>query len=237
MISLLTKALLYFSEFRIITKNTRKSFLIYTKYIFNMPKKIGFVKQKGGVGASTLCLSLYFALKKFSNGAKICLLDLDPQGSLLVQKKQNSEIEVFTKYDDEKFKEYDILLIDSPPRITKVFNPIFESCDLLILPTKAGLYDAAAVIQTYQYLKKINLDNKAYVLLNQAATSSTLQADFLATLKNGNISYLNTIIHNRLGFQRMLYSDGNIFSQKRQNRAQSEIKDLSIEVYSLLLNK
>lgn len=200
-----------------------------------MAKSICFVKQKGGVGASTLCLSIYFSLKTFSNDMKVCLIDLDPQGSILTQQERNDEIEVFTEYDDEKIKPYDIAIIDSPPRLTKEFDPIYNKADILLVPTKVGLFDAVSTIQTFNYLKDKGHEKKTHIILNQAAATSSLNQEFIDILEESDMPYLKTVVHNRMGFNRMLYKNGNIFDQRREKKAHEEIKTLSIEIYSLLI--
>lgn len=200
-----------------------------------MTKIIGFVKQKGGVGSSTLCLSVYFALKTFGNDLAVCLVDLDEQGSLITQKKRNEDIEVFENFDIETLQNFDIAIVDGPPRLTKSFAPVYQKADVLIIPTKTGLYDAAATVQTFEYLQEQGHGDKSYIVLNMATPNAGINVQFLDTLKKNEIPYLKAVIFNRLAFHQMQYKNGNIFDLKRQKKAQEEIKNLAIEIYSLLI--
>lgn len=200
-----------------------------------MTKIISFVKQKGGVGASTLSLSIYFCLKEYSKNVNPCLIDLDGQGSLLTIKEQNENITVFNEFDEKQLSEFDIAIIDYPPRLSEAFSHIYKKSDLLIIPTKTALFDAAATVQAYNSLKEQKLSKKTFVVLNQANHSSTLNADFIATLKKSDIPCLDTVIYNRAAFHRMQYEGGNVFDMSRQAKAQNEVKALTMELYGLLI--
>lgn len=200
-----------------------------------MTKIISFVKQKGGVGASTLSLSTFFCLKEYSKNVNPCLIDLDTQGSLLTLKEQNEDITVLDSFDEKELKKFDIAIIDYPPRLSEAFSKIYKKSDLLIIPTKTGFFDAAATVQAYNYLAEQGFKKKTHVVLNQANHSSTLNAGFMSTLENNSIPYLDTIIYNRTSFHRMQYEGGNIFDMSRQRKAQEEIKALTMELYGLLI--
>lgn len=200
-----------------------------------MPKIILFAKSKGGVGASTLAVSMYFSFKSYSQNLKVCIVDLDPQGSILALKQKNDDIEAFDKYDETKLKNYDVIIVDSPPRITEAFTDLYKKAAVLIVPSKTAFFDIAETFKTCNYLKDEGHENKTFVVLNQATTNSSLNQQFTDTLDQYSIKYFNTVICNRLAFHRMQYENGNIFAQKGQAKAHEEIKSFSMEVYSLLI--
>ena len=78
-----------------------------------MSKIILITHQKGGVGKSTITYNLAVNLK---DNAKVCILDMDTQGSLM-NINQLSEVPIFPaeKLNDLKNSDYDFIFIDTPP--------------------------------------------------------------------------------------------------------------------------
>ena len=76
-----------------------------------MAKIILITHQKGGVGKSTLTFNLACNLKE---SAKVCILDMDNQGSLL-NISELSQVPVFTAdmLNEKLIKEYDFIFIET----------------------------------------------------------------------------------------------------------------------------
>ena len=104
-----------------------------------MAKVILVTHQKGGVGKSTLAFNLAANIRE---SAKVCLVDLDEQGSLFNIKKA-SEVPI---YEASKLKEllksdYDFIFIDTPPYLTNQLKELCDLANVIIIPTKAGILD------------------------------------------------------------------------------------------------
>jgi len=105
--------------------------------------------QKGGVGKSTISTNLrgYFS----GGGYKTALVDIDPQGSLTKLIRTFSDQagrepeHVFTRkdfksYDDllKMLEPYDIVVIDTPPYLSKELEDVLAITNMVVVPCKAS---------------------------------------------------------------------------------------------------
>lgn len=200
-----------------------------------MSKIVTFASQKGGAGKSSLALSTFHCLSKFSTNIKTALIDLDPQKSIYNLSQQDDSLKVLDKYQKKDLEKFDVVLIDTPPRISPDFDKVFTESNLIILPSKISYIDAVATVQMYKYLEKIKQNQKSFVVLNCAAHSTNYNNDVLESFKAADIPLLDTVVYNRIAYQKMFSSAGNIFKQKPRNlKAESEVKDLTTEIFTLL---
>ena len=137
-----------------------------------MAKIILVTHQKGGVGKSTLAFNLAVNIRE---SAKVCLVDLDEQGSLLNIKKA-SEVPI---YEASKLKEllksdYDFIFIDTPPYLTNQLKELCDLANVIIIPTKAGILDLLAIKSTIEIIEEANNGNKALIVFNMVKPNTTL---------------------------------------------------------------
>lgn len=198
-------------------------------------KVIMLASQKGGVGKSTLCMCLYHSFMKYSSKLKLAIVDLDPQQSIknLVSIKE-LDIDVYTQFEPKKLGAYSIVLVDTPPRLNSQQNEIYGQSDVILIPSKTGIFDVISTIQTIQIIDKSAPDVQKFVVLNQVTATTKLNSKVLSEFKKNNVEVLNTRIGNRLAFQHTMYDSGNIYDQSNK-KASSEITELVTELYSTLI--
>ena len=102
-----------------------------------MSKIILITHQKGGVGKSTIAYNLASNIRE---NAKVCIVDMDFQGSL-TNISELSEVPIFTaeKLSETIKSDYDFIFIDTPPYLNE---KIIDLCNITyykIIPTKPGV--------------------------------------------------------------------------------------------------
>jgi chromosome partitioning protein len=113
-----------------------------------------FASQKGGSGKTTL--SGHIAVEAERQGAgPIALIDTDPQGSLAkwwnVRKDpapafiQSVFSNLFHDLDNAREEGFRLVVIDTPPAVTRAISEVVSFADIVIAPTRPSPHDLRAV--------------------------------------------------------------------------------------------
>ena len=123
-----------------------------------MAKIVLITHQKGGVGKSTLTFNLAVNLRE---NAKVCIVDMDAQGSLM-NIKALSEVPVYsnTELKEVMKKDYDFIFIDTPPYLTDKLSELCNLADVIVIPTKAGVLDLLAIKSTIDISNNLEITKK-----------------------------------------------------------------------------
>jgi len=200
-----------------------------------MPKIITLASQKGGTGKSTICMCLYHSFLKYSSKITVCIVDLDPQQSIAnLVEIQSLSIDVYDNLEAEKLNDYSIVLVDTPPRLTEDQNDIYGKSDLILIPSKTGIFDVVSTIQAFSTIGSFAPNTKKFVVLNQINTTTKLNDKVLTEFSKNGVEVFKSTIGNRLAFQHAMYQNGNIFKTKNQ-KAKEESTALATETYSNLI--
>lgn len=161
---------------------------------------ISTVNTKGGTGKTTT--SVFLALTFHRQGKTVVVLDLDKQGSAtdwadraaengdpLPFEVHVSNIKRLTKYADSK--EYDVVLIDTPPGDSQVIDAAIAVSDFVILPTQATGLDTARVWETLPAVR----ERVPYgVLITSARLGTTLLEQTKAAFDDNEVARFDTVI-------------------------------------------
>lgn len=140
---------------------------------------IAIVNQKGGTGKTTLSINLAWA---FAESAQVLLLDADPQGSALDWfDSQKQHLQNLTVQPAEPSRvvqdvrnlapDYQWIIIDGPPGISKTSADAVRAADIVLIPAKASPFDVWAAS-----------DIVAAVQARQKTSKGTPKASFVITM-------------------------------------------------------
>lgn len=220
-------------------------------YIFNNLKTslrkniymiIGMLNQKGGVGKTTLSISLAHGL---SDGSRVLVLDADPQKSAIhwSEARQESLQLSFTimglpsksihrAIEDIK-NNYDYIIIDGPPRTTEIVRSCIISSDLILIPCTPSPYDIWASQEIINLIKEAEVfkpDLKYSFVINRKGVNTAIGRDAVNILKDLNVPILESHICHRVAFAEAAAQGKTVFETDPQGKATIEIYDLIQEI-------
>lgn len=188
-----------------------------------MPKIILTAHQKGGVGKSTLTFNMALALK---NDVKVAIIDLDLQGSLF-RSRNVLNLPVFSSDELPNIKklDFDFVLIDTPPYLNERLPELSKLANVIIIPTKTGVYDLLAVEDTINIIKSAKCEKKALIVLNMVKPNTTLTTEMLEAVSDFNIPVAKTFISDLVAFSRSA-----INNELSDQKAKMQMENFTLEV-------
>ena len=142
--------------------------------------KVGITNLKGGVGKSTLAQN--FAVCLLHMDYKVAIVDTDiNQNSLAWYGARDrklpslafvglSESQALTKAIDQLHRDYEIILIDGTPNLSKMATRIILNIDLLLIPVRPGAQDYRTLqefMNRYEEAKAFREAIPAHFLMNE----------------------------------------------------------------------
>lgn len=195
-----------------------------------MSKIILITHQKGGVGKSTITYNLASNIRE---NAKVCIIDMDSQGSL-INISELSEVPIFTAdMLNEKIKsDYDFIFIDTPPYLNEKIIDLCNISDVIIIPTKAGVLDLLAIKSTIDIVKQAKSEKKAIIVFNMIKPNTTLTDEIKSQLQDYDIKVSKNMLSDLVSFSRSVLVNG----VEENNNAQKQIDNLTKEILMLSIN-
>ena len=199
---------------------------------------------KGGSGKTTLAtnLSSTFATMNY----KTLLVDADEQASSIswfLSRRDDSLLQAVTIIEPILHKRIptisgiDIIVIDVGGKDTEILRSAIAAADLFLLPISASVYDAWAAEDTIKILEAAREAGVQFVpriILNQAVANTIMLRDTLSSLDNMSIPRCSTVIHQRQSFKNSAPTGKSVVEMEPKGKAAQEIKDLALELLSLL---
>jgi chromosome partitioning protein len=206
-------------------------------------KVITIAQQKGGAGKTTIAAHLAVALSQ--RGQKVAVIDIDPQGSLTQWHKIREERfgEGYTGINFSSLsgwrinseisrlkRDFDIIVIDSPPHMETEARTAIRAADLLIIPVQPSPTDLWATKATIDLAAKEKV--LAKILLNRLNPNSKLAQLVVAELDRDSI-FQNTL-GNRVAFASSLLEGRCVTETAPSSPASKEFKLVAEEILSLV---
>ena len=207
-------------------------------------KVIAVAQQKGGSGKTMLAAQLAVALAE--TGARIAILDIDPQGSLTIWSRlrasapkaasaiTNTAISGWRLAAElEKLRgSHDIVLIDTPPVIDSDARRAIRAADLVLIPLNPAPPDLWAAEGTI----KLAAEEKRRIALvfNRAPAASRLRKRLEAEIAARGLTLLEAALANRAGYANAFADGLGVTEAGPSTAAAEELRALAASVQALL---
>ncbi|HHW34325.1 MAG TPA: ParA family protein [Paracoccus solventivorans] len=200
---------------------------------------ITVAQQKGGSGKTTLTVNLAVALRR--RGLSVAVLDTDPQGSLgrwfmerLDRQGEDEGLEFTTSsawgasYESEKLKKrFDMVLIDTPPKIESDLRPALRVADLVLVPVASSQVDLWA---TEGVLDLASRERRpVLVVLNRTRPNTRLGAEVAEGAAQLGVAVAQAQLANRVAYAETLGRGGAV-AEGPAGPARDEIAALADEI-------
>ncbi len=210
-----------------------------------MPKVIAILNQKGGVGKTTLAVHLAtaFARKK----RRVLLIDADPQGSALDWAAARHGQPLFPVVGLPKnsiHKElpalainYELVIIDGPPRVYDVAKSAVGASDLVLVPVQPSPYDvwaAEEIIDLFNEAMVFTPNLKKAFVINRKIVNTAIGRDVAEALSKHPIPVLKTAICQRVAFAESATQGRTVYDLDPEMLASKEMDQLAEEVEGML---
>jgi len=200
---------------------------------------ISIVNQKGGVGKTTLAINIAGALS--DRIPNICLIDTDPQGSVL-QWNAIGRSPRFTvmhlhrrisKREVAKLtKKYDCLILDTPPSLSKITQANLKMSDIAVVPVTPSPLDIWSTKETITFLNQFR-SLKVQLLVYRKISGTRIGKEAHGALKKYELPVFETEIAQRIAFVDAMNSGESVIHYAPSSKAANEMRKLADELMTL----
>jgi chromosome partitioning protein len=204
---------------------------------------ITIAQQKGGAGKTTLAAHL--AMTWSEMGKHVALVDIDPQGSLtmwhgvraarLGDGRTGLHVSTITGWRvaaevERLAREYDVVLIDSPPHAATEARIAIRAARLVVIPVQPSPMDVWATKPTLELAAAEKIP--ALLVLNRVPPRANLTEAMLGQIAALGTPVAVARIGNRIGLATALLEGRGITESAKGSRAAEEIVALADEIFA-----
>jgi chromosome partitioning protein len=202
---------------------------------------ITLAQQKGGSGKTTVAAHLAVALSR--NGDRVALLDCDPQGSLgeWFEAREASLGEDHTGLDFRTAsgwgarrearslaRDYDIVVIDTPPKSDIESRPAIEAAALVAVPVQPTPIDLWATQPTLEMIAREGVTS--LLIINRALSRVALTEEISTAIRALGHPAAETRLGNRVAFAASMGDGRTILETAPGSKGALEIEALAAEI-------
>lgn len=206
-------------------------------------KVIAVAQQKGGSGKTTIAVNLAVAFAR--EGARVAVLDTDPQGSLgrwfMARRERLGDpgMEFSTSsawgvgYECEKLRRNaDFVLVDTPPKVDADLRPALREADLVIVPVASSHVDLWATEGVLDLAAREH--KRAAVVLNRAKAGARITEEVARAADELDADLATSRLAYRVVYAETLGDGLGVQEAARRGPACDEIAALAAEVRGIL---
>jgi len=206
--------------------------------------RISIQNQKGGVGKTTLAIHISHALAL--TGARVLLVDADPQGSARDWAAAREDKPPFSVIGLDRptlhrdlpplAKDYDHVVIDGPPRVSDLARSAIIAADLVVVPIQPSPYDVWAADMVIKLIEEASVfkeNLKSVFVINRRIVNTAIGRDVAEALAGYSIPVLKSVISQRVGFAESAAAGGTVLDTDPNGAGAKEIIALTKEILSL----
>ncbi|WP_139412266.1 ParA family partition ATPase [Bartonella mastomydis] len=206
---------------------------------------IGLLNQKGGVGKTTLSVNLAASFSR--TGARVLLIDVDPQGSALDWAAAREEAPLFSviglpratvhKEITQIGHSYDYIIIDGPPRVTDLARSALMASDFVLIPVLPSPYDiwaADGIVKLIDEARVYKENLKSAFVINRKIVNTAIGRDVNEALGIYPVHVLSSSVAQRVIFAEAAAQGKAVYEVDKQGLAAAEIEAVAAEIKELV---
>jgi len=202
---------------------------------------ITLAQQKGGSGKTTIAAHLAVAFSR--HGKTVAVLDIDPQGSLgewferreekLGEGETGLAFRTASGWGARRearnlVRDYDVVVIDTPPKSDIELRSAFEVADLVAVPLQPSPVDIWASDPTLQTIAKEGA--RSLLVVNRALRRALLTAEMIAQIGALGHAVAASQLGNRVAFAASMGEGRTVLETASGSLAAEEVEALAKEV-------
>ncbi|MBR9919545.1 MAG: AAA family ATPase [Bacteroidetes bacterium] len=205
--------------------------------------KIGITNLKGGVGKSTITQNLAVCFAHL--GFKTVIVDTDTNQNSLswfgardkdlpnVNVVGVSESEALNKSVHNLHQDYDIVLIDGTPNLSKMATRIILASDILLIPIRPSAQDFRTMdefFKRYEDAKEFRNTIPAFFILNEFSEQKRVHEGISKQIESSfDVPVLNSKINSRVAYTEVSVLGQGVFEYS-DPKAKNEMVSLTKEI-------
>ena len=209
---------------------------------------VALLNQKGGVGKTTLALHLAGAWA--AQGARVLVVDADPQGSALDWSEQRSRENLPRQFDvlglaretlhrelPEIARDVDHVVLDGPPRVTGIVRSALLAADVVLVPATPSRFDGWASAEMLRLLGEgriFRAELIARFVLNRCAARTVIARETGEALAEHDPPVLASRVGQRVAFAAAARTGRLIGELDGHSLGAREIANLAAEIAGLV---